>query len=105
MNLTILVPPALRVFVANKRQIDLGVPITADVADVLQSLLALYPKLAALQADERRPERRQLQLLLDEATTEAMAKGRSGLREGKTLLLAGCLPRPPGPEHLPQPEG
>jgi hypothetical protein len=105
MNVTVVVPPALRLFVANKRQIELGVPITADVADVLQSLMVLYPKLTALQADERQGERRHLQLLLDEPTSEAIATGRTGLKEGKTLLLAGCLPRTPGAEHMGAAEG
>jgi hypothetical protein len=104
MNVTVVIPPSLGMFVGGRRAVELGVPVTADLGDVLQSLFLLYPRLHALQADERFALRKQLQLVMDDTTFTELAKGRSGLREGKKLFLSGWPPKP-APEQVGASEG
>jgi hypothetical protein len=55
MNVTIIIPKPLQAACEGRARIELGVPSHSDVADVLQTLLALYPGLKAFVANERRP--------------------------------------------------
>jgi len=55
MNVTVIIPRLLQAACEGRSKIELGVPPTSDVADVLQTLLSLYPGLKAFVANERRP--------------------------------------------------
>jgi hypothetical protein len=55
MNVTVIIPRLLQVACEGRAKIELGVPPTSDVADVLQTLMSLYPGLRAFVANERRP--------------------------------------------------
>ncbi|HEY1909134.1 MAG TPA: hypothetical protein VGG91_24030 [Myxococcaceae bacterium] len=81
MNVTVLVPSTLRSAVDGKHKLDLGVPAGADVGEVLQTLLTLYPKLRAAMASETRPRRQQLTVVV-----EPRPAGR-GSRDGVRVWL------------------
>jgi hypothetical protein len=57
MNVTVVVAKPLQAACEGRARIELGVPSTADVADVLQTLLSLYPGLKAFVPSEKRPNR------------------------------------------------
>ena len=65
MNVTVLVPATLRSAVDGKHKLDLGVPAGAGVGEVLQTLLTLYPKLRAAMANETRPRRQHLPVVVE----------------------------------------
>lgn len=93
MNVTIVLSASLRPLMEGRAQIELGVPLTADVGDLLQTLFTLYPRLRPLQADERLARRGQLQLFFDERTSRALTQRRGALREGERLFLSALLPK------------
>jgi hypothetical protein len=70
--------------VEGRRKLELGVPPSADLGDVVHSLMALYPKLAAHVPSDRRPIRQHLSLYLS---------GR--LHEGQTIYLFASAATPP----------
>jgi len=55
LNVTVIIAKPLQTACEGRSKIELGVPPTSDVADVLQTLMALYPGLKAFVANERRP--------------------------------------------------
>ncbi len=55
MNVTIIIPKGLQGACEGRAKIELGVPPTSDVGDILQTLMALYPGLRAFVANEKRP--------------------------------------------------
>jgi hypothetical protein len=94
VNVTIVLPPSLRPLMEGRAQIELGVPLTADVGDLLQTLFTLYPRLRRLQADERRPQGHvPLQLFATERTLQDLFRRRGALREGERFYLSGLLPK------------
>lgn len=57
MNVTVHIPRPLQPACEGRTKIELGVPPSSDIADVLHTLLALYPGLKAFVANERRPQK------------------------------------------------
>ncbi len=55
MNVTVIIPKPLQAACEGRARIELGVPGGADVGDVLQTLIALYPGLRAFVASDKRP--------------------------------------------------
>ncbi|MBL8917908.1 MAG: hypothetical protein JNJ54_03535 [Myxococcaceae bacterium] len=55
MNVTVIIPRPLQPACEGRAKIELGVPPTSDVGDVLHTLMALYPALKAFVANEQRP--------------------------------------------------
>jgi hypothetical protein len=55
MNITVIIPRTLQAACEGKAKIELGVPSTSDVADIITTLMALYPGLKAFVANEKRP--------------------------------------------------
>ncbi|MBL8935818.1 MAG: hypothetical protein JNM69_14780 [Archangium sp.] len=55
MNVTVIIPRPLQSACEGRAKIELGVPPTSDVADVLHTLMALYPGLKAYVSNEKRP--------------------------------------------------
>ncbi len=81
MNVTVLVPSTLRAAVDGKHKLDLGVPAGSGVGEVLQTLLTLYPKLRTAMANETRPRRQQLTVVIEPRTSTR------GAREGVRVWL------------------
>ena len=75
MNVTVLVPSTLRSAVDGKHKLDLGVPAGAGVGEVLQTLLTLYPKLRAAMANETRPRRQQLTVVVEPRSARGSREG------------------------------
>ena len=57
MNVTVMIPRALQAACEGRARIELGVPPSSSVGDVVQTLMALYPGLRAFVANEKRPLR------------------------------------------------
>jgi len=57
MNVTVIIPKPLQSACEGRSKIELKMPPTSDVADVLQTLMALYPGLKQFVANERRPNK------------------------------------------------
>ncbi len=95
MNVTVLIPISLRLAVDGRKKLELGVPASADLGDVLHTLFTLYPKLALHVPDEKRPVRQHLNVFLSESTSRDLAKGKGGLREGQILYLFASQTQPP----------
>jgi hypothetical protein len=55
MNITVIIPRTLQAACEGRSKIELGVPPTSDVADIITTLMALYPGLKAFVANEKRP--------------------------------------------------
>lgn len=94
MNVLIVIPRTLKHLMDGRRQVELGIPSTADVGDVLQSLFSLYPKLKTAMANERRLVRQQMSLWLDERASQELARHGLGMREGDRLYLCAPAPEP-----------
>jgi hypothetical protein len=56
VNVTVLVARSLRGTVEGRVEIELGLPATAGMGEVLEVLLKLYPKLAVKMINDRRPQ-------------------------------------------------
>lgn len=93
MNVTVHVPPSLREAVDGRAALELGVPSTAGVGDVLETLLKLYPKLRRFLVTERAGGQNQLHVFLAEQAVSDADRPRSGLREGQRLYLFASSPR------------
>lgn len=55
MNVTVVVPKQLQPACEGRARIELGVPPTSSVGDVVQTLMTLYPGLRAFVANEKKP--------------------------------------------------
>ncbi len=55
MNITVIIPKTLQAACEGRSQIDLGVPPATDVAEIITTLMSLYPGLKAFVANEKRP--------------------------------------------------
>ncbi len=101
MNVQVMMPESLRAAVEGRFRVELGVPPTADVADVVQTLVLLYPKLTAHLPSERRPVRQHLNIFQSEQATEELAQRRGPLREGQVIYLAASCQGAPLPVPRP----
>ena len=95
MNVTIRIPPSLRTAVDGREVLNLGLPPTADVGDLVDTLLSLYPKLRAFMAGETKKDQTAISLFLSEPALKDLASRRKGLREGQVIYLVGGIPRRP----------
>jgi hypothetical protein len=95
VNVTVWVPRALGTAVEGRQRLELGLPPSADLTDVLQSLLALYPKLAGhLASDRTAAPEAQLGLMTGGAAGRALSAPLPKLREGQAVyLVAGSTRR------------
>jgi hypothetical protein len=57
MNVTVMIPRSLQPACEGRAKIELGVPPTSNVGDIVQTLMSLYPGLRAFVANEKRPLR------------------------------------------------
>jgi len=96
-DVTVVVPASLRSIFEGRTEVRLGVPATAGVADVLETLLRLYPRLHGQLASDRDGARRHMHLAVGEATSAQLAAGQGGLAAGQRLyLFALSRERPSG---------
>jgi hypothetical protein len=94
LDITVVVAPSLRAAFEGRLVVTLGVPATANMGDVLESLLRLYPRTQALLAGDRgAPGGRYLHVALDEHSSRELAQGRRGLAAGHKVFLF-ALSRP-----------
>jgi hypothetical protein len=94
VNVTVVVPNSLRPACEGRKKLELGVPSTADLGDVLHTLFTLYPKLVSHMPSEKRPIRQHLNIFLSEAMSRDVAN-KDPLREGQTLYLFASQSQPP----------
>ena len=87
MNVTVHIPPPLVSVFEGRRVLTLGVPEGAELADLLQTLFALYPKAWFLLPHEGAQPRVQLSLF-----TEPWPEGPLKLREGQPVVLTCAQP-------------
>ena len=57
MNITVVIPKSLQAACEGRAKIELGVPPSSGIGDVVQTLMSLYPGLRAFVANEKRPMR------------------------------------------------
>lgn len=55
MNITIIIPRTLQAACEGRAKIELSVPSTSDLAEIITTLMSLYPGLKAFVANEKRP--------------------------------------------------
>ncbi len=79
MNVTVVVAATLAPVMDGRRKLELGLPPSATVGDLMETLLKLYPRLAQHMANERKAGRPGFSLFLTEPGPN--------LREGNTVLL------------------
>lgn len=94
MNVTLMISPTLRPAVDGRESIELGVPRSANVGDVLETLLTLYPKLARFLASERRGS------VISGIHLMVRGGHPDKLHEGERLYLTAA--RPPAPDLVRQ---
>ncbi len=87
MNVTVHIPASLGAAFEGRRTLQLGVPKGAELADVLQTLFTLYPRVYFLLPHEGPGARVQLSLF-----TEPQVARTLRLREGQPLVLVGTQP-------------
>ena len=86
-TVTVVAPEALRQALEGRQQVQLGVPASATLGDVLETLLSLYPRLRRFLSTERRVSPLWLHLATNEHAMRELARGGSGLFDGQRLYL------------------
>jgi hypothetical protein len=95
LDITVVVAPSLRGAFEGRLVLTLGVPATASMGDVVETLLRLYPRTQSLLAGDRgAPGGRYLHVALDEHSSRELARGGGGLAAGHKVFLF-ALSRPP----------
>ncbi len=92
VSVTLVASRHLRPALEGRERVELGLPHSATLVDVLETLFQMYPKLGRFLASERRPLRCALQLMVDERSGRALAEG-NGMQEGDRVYLSAPAPR------------
>lgn len=95
MNVTVRIPPALRAAFEGRELLSLGLPANADIGDLFDTLLSLYPKLRSHMAGDSKQAKSALGIFMSEFALNDLARHRKGLREGQVIYLVGGMPRRP----------
>lgn len=93
MNVTVMVPKSLRPSVEGKVKVNLGLPPSANVGDLLEALFTLYPKLKQHVASDKNAKANHLTLFAADSPFKDGPRWRIGLREGQTLYLSAAQPK------------
>jgi hypothetical protein len=95
LDITVVVAPPLRNAFEGRARVTLGLPATADIGDVVETLLRLYPRTRSLLAgDGGLPGGRYMHLVLDGSASPEEAPSRTGLAPGHRVFVF-ALSRPP----------
>ena len=95
LDITVVVAPSLKSAFEGRLVVTLGVPATANMGDVVETLLRLYPRTQALLAGDRgAPGGRYLHVAMDEHSSRNLALGGGGLAAGHKVFVF-ALSRPP----------
>jgi hypothetical protein len=101
VNVTVIVPNALRSAVDGRARINLGLPSKANVGDLLEALFTLYPKLRSHVATEHKTGKQPKHFSLLGAQSQAQ-KVTIGLHEGQTFYLAAAHSKRLVPPRVPE---
>jgi hypothetical protein len=94
LDITVVVAPPFRSAFEGRSLVSLGLPATADVGEVVETLLKLYPRTRSLLAGDRGPAGgRYMHLVLDAPPSQEPDTGRSGLAAGHKVFVF-ALSRP-----------
>lgn len=94
-DITVVVAPTLRSAFEGRSQVSLGLPSSADMGDVVETLLRLYPRTRSLLAgDGGMPGGRYMHLVLDGDAVQPPAQARGSLSAGHKIFIF-ALSRPP----------
>ncbi len=94
-DITVVVAPPLRNAFEGRSQVSLGLPSTAELGDVVETLLRLYPRTRSLLAgDGGTPGGRYMHLVLDGSSVRDLAQERGALSAGHKVFIF-ALSRPP----------
>jgi hypothetical protein len=94
LDITVVVAPPLRSAFEGRSLVSLGLPATADLGEVVETLLRLYPRTRSLLAGDRGPVGgRYMHLVLDAPSIQEPARGRAGLAAGHKVFVF-ALSRP-----------
>lgn len=97
-----VVAPPLQSAFDGRSQLTLGLPATADVGELMETLLRLYPRTRGLLAGDRgTPGGKYMQVVLDAPSLQAPVHGRLGLAAGHKVFLF-ALTRPPASSRAAQ---
>lgn len=95
LDITVVVAPPLRSAFDGRARVILGLPETADLGEVVETLLRLYPRTRSLLAGDRGPPGgRYMHLVLDAPSLHEPVPGLAGLSAGHKIFLF-ALSRPP----------
>ncbi|WP_224365115.1 hypothetical protein [Hyalangium versicolor] len=105
LDITVVVAPPLRNAFEGRSVLSLGLPAEADLGDVVETLLRLYPRTRSFMAGDRgTPGGRYMHLVLDGgAEAQEGVQGRGGLAAGHKIFVF-ALSRPT-PSNQPDLEG
>ena len=95
-DVNVVVAPALRAAFEGRKEINLGVPASSGVGEVLESLFKLYPRARALLVNDRRATGRYMHVAVDEHAMRELAHGGGGLAAGQRVYLFALSRRPAG---------
>ena len=95
LDITVVVAPPLQSAFDGRSHVSLGLPASADVGELVETLLRLYPRTRSLLAGDRgTPGGRYMHLVLDAPSLHMPVQGRAGLAAGHKVFLF-ALSRPP----------
>jgi hypothetical protein len=96
-DVTVVIAPALRGAFEGRREVSLGVPLSAGIGDVVETLLRLYPRARKLVAAEQGGNGGlYLHLAMDEQSAWDLARGGGGLSSGRKLYAFALSRASPG---------
>jgi hypothetical protein len=95
LDISVVVAPPLRNAFEGRSVVSLGLPATADLGDVVETLLRLYPRTRSLLAGDRgTPGGRFMHLVVDGSASQEGSQGSGGLAAGHKVFIF-ALSRPP----------
>jgi hypothetical protein len=95
LDITVVVAPPLQSAFEGRSQLSLGLPAMADVGDLVETLLRLYPRTRTLLAGDRgAPGGRYMQLVLEAPSLREPFQALGGLAAGHKVFIF-ALSRPP----------
>jgi molybdopterin converting factor small subunit len=87
MEITVRLPSALRPRVGDRSTVDVSVPGTATLADLLDALAAEYPGLDRRLRDERKQLRRYVNFFVDGEECRRLSGAETPLRDAKEVQI------------------